>query len=378
MKRVIWILIAAILVCLLAITGCKKQASAPTQWTQVPFEASGNWAVLSLETFKGNLYSASADCDHGLTIRRLKSDGTWAQASEYGFGNSQLSTPWDMISFKDMLYVSAMDFCGRLQSGHIWRSADGSTWEPVTTDGFGNTNINSILNFAIFKDMLYVTAGGNLGMEIWRSSNGAPDTWKQVVTANSMGDNLASGSTSFIVYKESLYAIIGTDGAHPARVWRTSNGDTWTAVTDNGFGDVFNIDPGGAAIFKDYLYVGMMNKKTVRIGQIWRTKDGSNWEKVVADGFGNPNNVKVDSLYTYEGQLYAGTWNEDEKSGNNAEGLQIWRSPDGLHWTQVNVSGFGDANNWVTHLSVDVAAFQDSLYYGTWNWNGGQIWKLSR
>jgi hypothetical protein len=380
-RKLLVLFTMALVFCLATAVFYPARAGTPDQWTQVPLDAPGNYGVTNLETFKGKLYASVFEFTNGLSVWRLKNDGTWTRVTEYGFGNSELSGTNDMISFKGMLYVTACDWLGRFTSGEMWRSANGTTWEAVTTDGFGDPNVFCLGHYAIFNDLLYVTASGPGGLEIWRSSSGAPGAWEQVVTAAGMGDQFASGTSGFIVFKGALYAVIETDWVHPARVWRTFDGVTWKVVTDDGFGDAYNVSPGGAAVFQNYLYVGMMNNLNLemgtRVGQIYRTKDGLNWERVINNGFGDPNNVKVDSLYTYQGQLYAGTWNEDVNTGDFASGVQIWRSADGLHWTQANQSGFGDPFNWVTHLSVDVAINQGSLYYGTWNPFGGQVWKLT-
>jgi len=162
------------------------------------------------------------------------------------------------------------------------------------------------------------------------------------------------------------------------------DGTHWTVVSDPVLNDPLNVSPGGMAVFRDYLYMGMLhcdffgdiNECT---GQIYRSKDGFNWTAVIST-FNDWHSIKVDSLVQFEGKLYAGVWNEDvlEYSLPPGTGLQILETSDGLNWTQINESGFGDPANWDTHLSVGVAAYKGELYYGTLSYFNGQIWKLSK
>lgn len=384
-------LIAAI--CLAGGVLAPAQAAAPVDWSQIPFQKDGNTGIHTLEVFKGSLYASTQNYDTGLRIWRMGDNQTWTPVSEAGFGNPLLSDVMDLMPFKGMLYASAGDYNERT-AGQMWRSADGATWEAVTTDAFGEENVPLLGKFAIFNDQLYVAAHTNThadwtsdGVQIWRSASGAAGSWERVVNEG-MGDTLANGITSLIVFKDALYAVVETDWNHPTRLWRTFDGANWTVVFNDGFGDPFNYSSGGAAVFQDYLYVGTVSQdiNTVNWGdpaanpspsQIWRSKDGLTWEVVVKDGFGDWTNYKLESLYVFEGQLYAGTWSVEWVNFNWA-GAQIYRSPDGVNWTLINTHGFGDPHNWATHLSVDVTAYQGSLYYGTLNPQGGQIWKLSQ
>ena len=216
------------------------------------------------------------------------------------------------------------------------------------------------------------------------------------VVDNGMGDSLAMAINDFVVFKGALYAAIETDYFHPTRIWRTVDGINWEVTKNDGFGylnplpedAVYFDSPGAFAIFRDYLYLGLATLRFDTIdwenpanntspAQIWRTKDGYHWEPVVQDGFGDWHNEKLETMVTYQGQLYAFTMALDWVNGSYEEGMQAWRSTDGLHWNQINENGFGDAYNWVSHMSIDNAAYKGSLYVGTLNDNGGQIWKLS-
>ena len=53
----------------------------------------------------------------------------------------------------------------------VWRSSDGTTWNQINTDGFGDAYNNGALSMAVFWNSLYVGTGNNTdGCEVWRSS----------------------------------------------------------------------------------------------------------------------------------------------------------------------------------------------------------------
>ena len=93
------------------------------------------------------------------------------------------------------------------------------------------------------------------------------------------------------------------------------------------------------------------------------------WAQINADGFGIINNHSIGSLAGFKDSVYAGTANDD--------GAQIWRTePDG--WHQVMSGGFGDPHNsWIDTL----ISYNGYLYAGTGNYTsdttsaGAQIWR---
>jgi uncharacterized repeat protein (TIGR01451 family) len=123
--------------------------------------------------------------------------------------------------------------------------------------------------------------------------------------------------------------------------------------------------PKSLVVFDNHLYVGTWNSTTG--GEVWRSSDGLSWTQVNSDGFGDARNTAVYSLAVFGGQLYAGT-------RNDTTGCEVWRSSNGTSWTQVNADGFGDTNDSIP----SVAIFDNYLYMGTWNDpTGGEVWRSS-
>jgi hypothetical protein len=99
---------------------------------------------------------------------------------------------------------------------------------------------------------------------------------------------------------------------------------------------------------------------------VWRSSDGMTWTQVNANGFGDGNNVGAYSMAVFGSDLYVGT-------SNSSTGAEVWRSSDGTTWTQVNANGFGDGNNWTAR---SMAVFGSYLYAGTLNMSTGtEVWR---
>jgi hypothetical protein len=113
------------------------------------------------------------------------------------------------------------------------------------------------------------------------------------------------------------------------------------------------------------LYAATINSETG--GQIWRSSDGIEWTQVNEDGFGDANNTITEPGAVLDGYLYAVT-------ANDVSGGSVWRSSDGVTWTRVSEYGFDNTPNVVKGHKPKV--LQNCLYVGTDNeYTGGEIWR---
>jgi sugar lactone lactonase YvrE len=123
-------------------------------------------------------------------------------------------------------------------------------------------------------------------------------------------------------------------------------------------------NPAGIAVDKSgVLYVADMGNHRI---QRYALGD-PNWLQSNLNGFGDRNNFAVHRMVVFNDMLYAGTYN------NN--GGQVWRTSDGTTWNQVPLPGYFSANN----LSILLGGpFNGYLYAGTANREtGGEIWRCS-
>ncbi len=386
MKRKLYVVFSVVMVlCMLALPGLTASACDLPQWTKVnavpPNETMAN--VTGLASFNGNLYAGTtrwADVDVvniNSAVYQSKDGKNWKKVSPDGFGDPiHNTTIYGMVVFRDKLYVGTGDYFGGEDPSHgtsqLWRTSNGVNWEAVDTSGFGDPNNFFFSNLTVYRGMLYgAVVNAGMGVQLYHSATGNPGSWKKVTTVFDDPKYVNQHPTGFITFNEMLYLAVENAGVG---LWRSKDGMTWTPVTTDGFGDAGNSGTGGFAIYKDQLYWGTGNGAG---GQIWRTWDGKNWSKVMDSGFGDANNFKIESLMPYAGDLYAIT-------SNFMTGVEAWRTNNGKKWEQVNQDGFrpgctigdGEDCNWGIHNGTSTLVFNNSLFAGTWNSYGGEIWKL--
>ena len=339
-------------------------------WTQVGetgFGDANNVEVKSMAVFKSYLYTGNKNTSTGTEIWWTADGLTWEQANSDGFGDANNMNVFALVPFGDYLYAATDNSTmGGGTGGEVWRTDDGTTWDQVNTDGFGDADNIVAWTMAVFTDTLYVgTLNQANGAEIWRSTDGT--TWEQANT-DGFGDANNERALFMAVFDGHLY--VGTkNSATGSEIWRTADGTSWTQANSDGFGSAANDGAYALAPFGGYLYAGTRNRSTG--GQLWRTADGTAWESVITDGFGDTDNDTINVLAALGGDFYAGTARADGAT----TGAELWRSSDGTVWTQVNSDGFGVATNEQINC---LAALGGYYYAGVRNETiGGQVWRTS-
>jgi hypothetical protein len=324
----------------------------------------------------------------------------WVQVNEDGFGNPENKQIPALSAFKGYLYAGVWNWHEDQSSAEVWRT-DGSAWERVD-----QRDANGCAALTVFKGYLYCGSWGKdeEGGKIWRSSNGL--TWIED------GKYVSAGIARFAVLKDILFA--STWESNGTEIWKTTNGIDWKLSTTPGFGNTNNIGGIASEIFNGKLYWGTLNFDTG--AQIWRT-DGIKYKQVMGDGFGSPDNVGITALEVFDDFLYAVTGNQirievwrtsngvkwenvlilpmylyplddilinglEVLDGylylivrNDVTGLDVWRTPDGMDWTQVAFGGFDDNNNRWSYWDNAITTFKDKLYIATNNFEtGGEVW----
>ena len=196
--------------------------------------------------------------------------------------------------------------------------------------------------------------------------------------------------TAMHVFQDRLY--VGTWNQHTgAQLWRTRPGVTHPL----GIEDWERVDPASFAgfavtsmvTFQDRLYAGIFTQGLPILHPacgVWRSPDGLSWSRVNLPGFLNPFNSDATTLAVHGESLYAGTENgffyDTLRIGN---GTEIWRTDGGdypdiaFSWRQVNANGFGrTASNVFNRNTLMMVSYQGSLYAGTENLHtGAELWR---
>lgn len=201
----------------------------------------------------------------------------------------------------------------------------GEHWQQVGTDGLGDADNTVVVTMETWSGAIYAGVANYVdGARIYRSTDG--NTWTKVnLDGFGHGANLST-IVDFESFGGQLYATTDNEvgGGQPGEIWSTADGTTWTQAGTDGLGHNHNVGFFHLASFGGQLYTGSSNGTDG--GEIYRTADGTTWNLVAATaaGFGDANNTIIWSLVSFGGWLWAGTFNPN--------GAQVWRSANGTDW----------------------------------------------
>ena len=198
-------------------------------WTQVVSngfnsDVNNNY-IIALHVFNEFLYAGTDNISSGTELWRSNNGTDWVQVNLDGFGDS---FNWSVAleSFSGYLYAGTYNYATSDNPGcELWRCilCNGTDWERVTSvKGFGDTENRSIRSFEVFDGFLYaVTYNATSGMEVWRTQDGTD--WEQV-NRDGFGDTsnkFPHFDNYVLTYKNNLY--VGT--------WnRKSGGELWKSL----------------------------------------------------------------------------------------------------------------------------------------------------
>jgi hypothetical protein len=166
------------------------------------------------------LYAATDNETTGGEVWRTDNGTTWNQVNADGFGNANNTRVVSLETFGGQLYASTQN---STDGGAVWRTANGTDWEWVVNDGFGDVNNIDIASLVAFDGDLYAVVGNfDTGAEVWHSSTGDRGSWKLVVdTGFGTGRGAVVGWDNVTaVYENSLYVGTFTFGSGGGRVWQ--------------------------------------------------------------------------------------------------------------------------------------------------------------
>lgn len=239
-------------------------------------------------------------------------------------------------------------------------------WQQVTGDGFGNANALEISALASFNGYLYAGNDNNVDTtQILRSTDGI--TWT-TVSDPGFGiphDTAPHAILAMTVFDGRIY--VGTGRSQNAgQIWRSINGLNWSPVIIAGFGNPDTIDITAFAVYNGQIFAGATNR--INGAQIWRSFNGdSNSWSQMASAQTSTEAAAVTGFAEFDGTLYAAVEAAEQP-------VQIWYSFGGDWMTAVS-DGFGDSN---TTFAGGMAVFGGYLYVGAGNTaTGAQLWRTN-
>ena len=254
------------------------RSSDGVSWEQVATDGFGdstNAHIAHLTVFNNQIYAGTRSYTdtHGTEIWRSSTgnSGDWTRVVENGFdGDAGNEAVYAFTTYNGYLYAGAYN---TTTGSEVWRSptGDAGTWTQVNADGFGDPENYSVTSFALFGGYLYATGGhlGDAGIEVWRCQTCDGSDWEQVVD-NGFGNPDTWRSSDLTVFGEELYLTAG-NLVTGMEVWRTSDGVNWQQIGFAGFGDSNNYAPwadGSMVVFDNQLYIGTRNGANG--GEVWR------------------------------------------------------------------------------------------------------------
>jgi hypothetical protein len=310
----------------------------------------------------------------GAHILRSSDGVCFEVVSEPGLGDPSVSTFRSLVPFKGRLYLSPT---GNRQAWNTARSPDvlascnpaSKVWESVSPTGFDDPTNLVIFEMEVFHDHLYAgTLNYRSGYQVWKTKaegSSPPFEWTRVITHGAYRGSLNEGVASMCAFNDALYVGSGIQnggydrtyriGPAAAELIRIYPDDTWDLVVGTprrtpegtmtpisgmgpGFDNFFSGYIWRMAVHNGWLYVGTFdssvflpyaNKSRLmpwlqryirRFGiekivkyeggfDLWRTRDGVHWSNITRTGLGNPFNYGVRTMVSSPFGLFIGTAN---------------------------------------------------------------------
>ena len=184
------------------------------------FGESQNIAIMSMETFNGNLYAATLNDATGGELWHTSNGTVWTQANTSGFGNGNNTRIVSLAVFDGNLYAGTRN---EVAGGQLWRSANGTNWSLVTGNGFGNIENNEFASLTFFNnELIAVMENYETGAEVWRSATGNSNDWQKVI------DTGFGGGAAVSIGYDGITAVVGNQlyiGAGTR--WGNGGGRVW-------------------------------------------------------------------------------------------------------------------------------------------------------
>ena len=250
-------------------------------------------------------------------------------------------------------------------------ATDGETVWPIMEDGFGNPDNGAIMSLISYNGYLYAgTANNKTGFEIWKLEGPDKAGPVKVVTKGGTDQHFQCAITPYI-YKGKLYwgsMIFMNIYVKGCVLLRINKDDTWDVIV--GEGGLSGYDAGFNNLNNAYL---------------WSLVEHDGWLYAGTCDFTSVYQAAVDNLDEFAalivrrlGERAAQEFLQNKRAPGvvgvlTQGGADLWRSPDGIHWSPVFLNGLGDTYNFGVRTLTSV---DGDLYLGMANpWDGLEVWR---
>jgi hypothetical protein len=281
--------------------------------------------IRTLASLKGRLFTTPAGSRGGnpnvsahsvVYESRDPARGQWEPVSDYGFGETDNKTIFEMVGFGDYLYVGTFNLGGY----QVWRSSvEGEppyTWQKIIERGAGRGPKNQcVLSMYPFRGALYVGSGiQGGGIDRQNRIGPAPPELIRIHPDGSWDLLVGEARDTPQGRKEPLSGYLpGFDNFFNGYFWRMCEYQGWLYLgtfkwsTLLGYASRMSWPESFSRII-DHVGPGFMLGHNAGF-DLYRSYDGENWVPVTTNGFGNPYNIGLRTLVSSPCGLFAGTAN---------------------------------------------------------------------
>lgn len=240
-------------------------------------------------------------------------------------------------------------------------------WTEASRIGFGDPANTELYSMIVYNGQLYAGISDNKGFQLWRTNaqGKTPYTWTAVLIDGAYRGSPNPTITAMEIFHGKLFigtaaATLGPGGA-PAKgseIIEVNPDDSWNLIMGQarqtpegykaplsgiraGFNDHFNVYLWNLAVHNGILYAGTYDYSTFILPQypvigkrlagfdLWKSRDGIHWSKISTTGFGNPFNYGVRTMLDTPYGFFLGTANPFANAPNHQGGAEIWLMPNG-------------------------------------------------
>ncbi|MFH1158197.1 MAG: hypothetical protein V1721_04860 [Pseudomonadota bacterium] len=282
-------------------------------------------AIRTMAAFKDRLYTTPSGsrggnpnvASHSIVYESADpAHGNWEPVSDFGFGDADNKTVFEMSAFGDHFYVGTLN----LKGYQIWRSTmEGEKpyrWEKVLERGACRGPENQCaLSMYPFKGALYVGSGiQGGGVDTQNNIGPAAAELVRIFPDGSWDLLVGGGRDTPDGFKSPLSGWgPGFDNWFAGYFWRMCEHDGWLYVSTFDWSVTlpFARRDKWPQEFCDIIN-GLGNDFIIRNNggfSLYRSFDGENWVRVTGDGMSNPWNMGLRTMVSTPCGLFLGTAN---------------------------------------------------------------------
>ena len=219
----------------------------------------------------------------------------------------------------------------------------GAAWQQSTNVGWDARDRHSSV---VFENKIWVIGGfdGSRKRDVWSSSNGT--SWTEVTDS---ADWTARRLHTSVVFKNKMWLIGGsTFGPNEDDVWSSSNGSDWEQATADA---AWKVRIGhSSVVFDNKIWVlGGLDDRYFR--DIWSSSNGSDWSRATDNPGWSSRAYHTSIVFNNKIWVLGGY-------GGSSNKTDVWSSENGSSWTQVT----DGSRRWTARQSHTSIVFDNNIW----------------